>query len=330
MNTFYNNFDTACVAEERRNDYRTSFEQDRDRIIHTSAFRRLQAKTQVFLSGEYDFYRTRLTHSLEVAQIGRAMCNFLRRTSPHFSETSFVDSNLVEAICLSHDLGHPPFGHAGERTLNILMRNYGGFEGNAQTLRMLTETIYSEKGVRKGMNPSRAFLDGVLKYKTLFSELEKPDNHFVYAEQKQFLDFAFDGEDITKKFPAGKERDSFRSIECQIMDWSDDVAYSLNDVVDGIHSGFITRTNIEQWAEQQVLQTEEKESLSQLLTSMKENYVEHFMSGKIGKYIEACSVAPTENFMSNKTRRYGFHLLIDTQVKQESKMFKRLSLDLVF
>ncbi len=329
-NTFYNSFDTHCLDEQRKDDYRTPFEQDRDRIIHTSAFRRLQAKTQVFLSGEYDFYRTRLTHSLEVAQIGRAICSYIQRNNAQFNEKYFIDPSLVEAICLTHDLGHPPFGHAGERTLNQLMRNFGGFEGNAQTLRMLSETVYSERGERKGMNPTRAFLDGVLKYKTLFSELENPVNHYIYDEQKKFLDFTFNGIDITKEFPAGKQRDNFRSIECQIMDWSDDVAYSLNDVVDGIHSGFITKEKIERWAEMQQLSDELKTSLQKLYEAMKDGYTERYMSAKIGKYITACSVAEVKNAMSGKTNRYKYELKIDDAAKKESKMFKKLSLDLVF
>ncbi|MDD8018148.1 MAG: dNTP triphosphohydrolase [Bacteroidota bacterium] len=329
-NTFYNTFDTHCLDTSRKDDYRTPFEQDRDRIIHTSAFRRLQAKTQVFLSGEYDFYRTRLTHSLEVAQIGRAICTYLHRNSKHFSETYCIDSNLVEAICLSHDLGHPPFGHAGERTLNALMRNFGGFEGNAQTLRLLTETVYSEKGGRKGMSPTRAFVDGVLKYKTLFSELKDPTNHFVYDEQKKFLEFVFDGVAIMQEFSAGKLRDHFRSIECQIMDWSDDVAYSLNDVVDGIHSGFITKEKIERWAGTQQLSGELQKPLDGLFDAMKEGYAERYMSAKIGKYISACSVGEVKNIMSEKTNRYKYELKIDDAAKKESKMFKTLSLDLVF
>ncbi len=329
-NTFYNSFDTHCREEERKHDYRTPFEQDRDRIIHTASFRRLQAKTQVFLSGEYDFYRTRLTHSLEVAQIGRAICTFLQRKSSFFSDSFFIDGNLVEAICLSHDLGHPPFGHAGERTLHAVMKEFGGFEGNAQTLRLLTETIYSDKTSRKGMNPTRAFLDGVLKYKTLFAELEDPANHFIYNEQKQFLDFVFEGNDGTKEFPAGKQRDSFRSIECQIMDWSDDVAYSLNDVADGIHSGFITQHKIERWAETQTLDDDLHASLKQLFDAMNNGNVERLLSSKIGKYIESCSAVETKNFMSDRTNRYRFNLVIDEKAKEESKMFKKLSLDLVF
>ena len=329
-NTFYNAFDTQCREEERKHDYRTPFEQDRDRIIHTASFRRLQAKTQVFLSGEYDFYRTRLTHSLEVAQIGRAICTFLQRKSPFFNETFFVDANLVEAICLSHDIGHPPFGHAGERTLHDVMKPFGGFEGNAQTLRLLTETIYSDKVSRKGMNPTRAFLDGVLKYKTLYGELDNPKNHFIYNEQKQFLDFVFESYDITKAIAAGKKRDNFRSIECQIMDWSDDVAYSLNDVADGIHSGFITQQKIERWAEQQSLNEEQKESLKLMFVAMNNGNVERHLSGKIGKYIESVIAVETNNAMSGKTNRYCFDLLIDEKAKLESKMYKQLSLDLVF
>ena len=330
-NTFYNSFDTACqLQDERRNDYRTPFEQDRDRIIHTASFRRLQAKTQVFLSGEYDFYRTRLTHSLEVAQIGRAICSYLQRKSQFFSESYYIDPHLVEAICLSHDLGHPPFGHAGERTLHNVMRQHGGFEGNAQTLRLLTETVYSDKVTRKGMNPTRAFLDGVLKYKTLYCELEKPKNHFIYNEQKQFLDFVFDGTDIAKAFEAGPKRDNFRSIECQIMDWSDDVAYSLNDVADGIHSGFITQQKIERWAESQNLEEDLQLSLKKLFDAMNDGRVERSLSSKIGRYIESCSVVETTNVMSARTNRYRYHLVIDEKARKESKMFKSLSFDLVF
>ena len=114
-NTFYNEFDFARLKKsDRGNDYRNPFQIDRDRIIHSSEFRRLQGKTQVFLPGEYDFYRTRLTHSIEVAQIGRSICNYLlAKETKILSDEFFIDPDLVEACCLAHDLGHPPFGHAG-------------------------------------------------------------------------------------------------------------------------------------------------------------------------------------------------------------------------
>ncbi|HOG93871.1 MAG TPA: HD domain-containing protein, partial [Opitutaceae bacterium] len=116
-NRFYSSFDTATYDGARKRDYRSVFQVDRDRIIHAHAFRKLQSKTQVFLSGEYDFYRTRLTHSMEVAQIGRSICHFLLSRGKPLRGDFHIDSDLVEAICLAHDLGHPPFGHSGERTL---------------------------------------------------------------------------------------------------------------------------------------------------------------------------------------------------------------------
>jgi len=329
-NTFYNDFDMQCLTKERAADYRSPFEIDRDRIIHTSAFRRLQAKTQVFLSGEYDFYRTRLTHSLEVAQIGRSICKFLQHESPLLSKEFAVDSNLVEAICLSHDLGHPPFGHSGERTLNELMKPYGGFEGNAQTLRLITETIYSSKGERQGMNPTRSFLDGILKYKTPHGELENPANHFIYDEQRSYVEFAFGGASLPKELSAGKKLNSFRSVECQIMDWSDDAAYSLNDLADGIHSGIINKEKLERWASERSLSREENRSLEEVLDAISTGQLEKIIAGKIGHFIQACSLSEWKNFMSGRTNRYCFRLEIDQAIQREAELYKNISIDLVF
>src|SRR5580704_16255786 len=150
QNGFYNSFDLESLDLRETDNFRSPFQVDRDRIIYSSAFRRLQAKTQVFVSGEFDFYRTRLTHSLEVAQIGRSICSYLQQKSPSLEGDFFIDPDLVEAICLTHDLGHAPFGHAGERTLHHLMLKYGGFEGNAQSLRIITETIYPGGSARRG------------------------------------------------------------------------------------------------------------------------------------------------------------------------------------
>ncbi len=329
-NTFYNEFDMQCLTKERAADYRSSFEIDRDRIIHTSAFRRLQAKTQVFLSGEYDFYRTRLTHSLEVAQIGRSICQFLQHESQRLSAEFSIDSNLVEAICLSHDLGHPPFGHAGERTLNELMKPFGGFEGNAQTLRLITETIYSSGGERQGMNPTRSFLDGILKYKTVHGDLEDPENHFIYDEQRRYADFAFGGAPVPQELTPGKKLNSFRSIECQIMDWSDDAAYSLNDLADGIHSGIINKEKIERWAGERSLSHDESGSLEEIIGAVSTGQLEKIVAGKIGHFIQACSLSEWKNFMSGLTNRYRFHLEIDQAVQKEAELFKNISIDLVF
>src|SRR3981189_2256361 len=197
-NGFYNSFDLESLNPREPDDFRSAFQVDRDRIIYSSAFRRLQAKTQVFVSGEFDFYRTRLTHSLEVAQIGRSICSFLQKNAVALETDFFIDADLVEAICLTHDLGHSPFGHAGERTLHQLMKPFGGFEGNAQSLRIIAETIYPGLDSRRGMNPTRAFIDGILKYKRLFREDSEALNQFVYDEQEYLRVFVMGGVDSSQ------------------------------------------------------------------------------------------------------------------------------------
>ena len=332
-NRFYNAFDCESFDPNpypsREDEYRTRFQIDRDRIIHTAAFRRLQSKTQVFLSGEYDFYRTRLTHSIEVAQIGRGICDRLNKTSDLLSPDYFIDPDLVEAACLAHDIGHPPFGHTGERSLNRLMARYGGFEGNGQTLRMLTDTIFS--GSRRGMNPSRAFVDATLKYKTLYSEYDStPDNHFLYTDQAGALDFAMGGRDFPIELTVGKVRNKFRSIECQIMDWADDSAYSLNDVADGIHAGFITLEKLERWENEKDLDEAGKEHVSLLKQAIRDGRVESKVGMKIGRFIAGCSLQEDVNFMSGSTNRYRYRLVIDDAVRAESELYKAIAFELVF
>jgi len=330
MNQFYNQFDITPRYENggpRPDDYRTPFQIDRDRIIYTSAFRKLQSKTQVFLSGEYDFYRTRLTHSLEVAQIGRSICNRIKSTSEHLNKDHFIDPDLVEASCLSHDLGHPPFGHAGERALHLMMLKMGGFEGNAQTLRLLAETIYGQSG----MNPTRAFLDSTLKYKTLLSENPDSPNHFIYDYQSDHLDFVFDGLDDVIKFSPGKKRNSFKSVECQIMDWADDTAYSLNDIVDGNNAGFINLERLESWAENNEVSKDDAKHIETICRSIKRKRLEPLMGRKVGDFIAAATlIASDQNFMSSKTSRYRYNIQVDEEISAESKLYKKIALDLVF
>lgn len=330
-NHFYNAFDLEPlhpVSRSRDGEYRTVFEVNRDRIIHTSAFRRLQSKTQVFLSGEYDFYRTRLTHSIEVSQIGRSICARLRRSGGFLHDDYFIDPDLVEAACLAHDLGHPPFGHAGERTIHRLMKPWGGFEGNAQTLRMLTETIFSDSN--SGMNPSRAFLDATLKYKTLYSELTDPENHFLYDGQHRYLDFVHAGQEFPLELPPGPSRDSFRSIECQIMDWADDTAYSLNDIADGINAGFITLEALERWAERENVSGRAEENVKNLLGGIRKQNIEKILRIKIGNFIAAAELEPDVNFMSPQSHRYRFRLAIADEARAETLLYKKIALQLVF
>ncbi|MFM7949002.1 MAG: deoxyguanosinetriphosphate triphosphohydrolase [Actinomycetales bacterium] len=197
---------------------RTEFARDRARIIHSFALRRLAAKTQVAVPWASDFPRTRLSHSLECAQVGRELGAALG-----------ADPDLMEGACLAHDLGHPPFGHNGETALAQLAIDCGGFEGNAQSFRLLTrieaKTVDSEeKSV--GLNLTRATLDAATKYP--WSALENPKKFGVYSDDVEIFNWVRAGA------PIGKA-----SMEAQIMDWSDDVAYSVHDLEDALVTGHI-------------------------------------------------------------------------------------------
>ena len=330
---FYSTFDTE--RESRRTvppgEHRTPFQIDRDRILHSPALRRLQGKTQVFYSflvGEYDFYRTRLTHSLEVAQVGRSICAWLQRHCPELQDGEGVDTDLVEAACLAHDLGHPPFGHTGERALHRLMQPYGGFEGNAQTLRLLTRTLFGEG--RDGMDATRALLDGVMKYKTLHHEVAGAENHYLYDAQSAHLDFVHGDQPFPVELHPGKVRNSFRSLECQIMDWADDTAYSINDLADAIQAGFISVARLEQWAGGQALDAVEQAHLDFLLKAMRDGRVEGRLGRGIGDHIRACSLSIRGNFMSELSQRYRYELVVDADMQRRAKLNKRIAKALVF
>jgi dGTPase len=311
----YNDFDKGCFPSARGTmDYRTPFAVDRDRVIHSRAFRRLQAKTQVFSTGEYDFYRTRLTHSVEVGQIGRSICTFLAHSFP---DAPKIDIDLVEAACLSHDLGNPPFGHSGERTLHSCMEGYGGFEGNAQTMRILTSRIFTEQnGQRTGLKPTRALMDAVCKYKDFW----KPEmqNHFLYEDQRDCTEFIHNGLDVTEQ-----------SIECQIMDWSDDIANGYADINDGVKARLINVPSLEQWAGSASLDSEDGAVVARLIESIRKGDTERFRARGIGECIQATSIVARNGPLVAQTERHRYGIEVKAEIRKRCKLMKSIAKGIV-
>jgi dGTPase len=306
---------------------RDEFVRDRARVLHSVALRRLAARTQVVGVGESDFPRTRLTHSLECAQIGRELAVALG-----------ADADLVDAACLAHDLGHPPFGHNGEAALAAFAERIGGFEGNAQSLRVLTRLepkVTAPNGRSAGLNLTRATLDAATKYPWP----RRPDSpkFGVYVDDVAVFDW----------FREGAPGES-RCVEAQIMDWADDVAYSVHDLEDGVQAGHVPLDRLGSADEAAELVALARESylevplddLAAALDRLREQgfwlhsydgsmqamvALKRMTSELIGRLCGAATRATRERAGGEPLRRYSGDVVVPAQTRAECAVLKAMA-----
>ena len=311
---------------------RGEFARDRARVLHAYAFRRLADKTQVATPGEDDFPRTRLTHSLEVAQIGREIAADLG-----------ADPDIVETAGLAHDIGHPPFGHNGEQALDAVAVACGGFEGNAQTLRVLTRLeakIIAADGESAGLNLTRAVLDATCKY-----PWERVTDTRKFGVYDADLDaFAW----LRKGAP-----DRVRCLEAQIMDWADDVAYSVHDLEDGVQAGLVRLAGVDDTARETLCRlaaehysTLSADQLAPVLDELLEmptltdlaDYdgtyraqaaAKRATSELVGRFAGAAVAATRAAHGSDPLQRYEASLVVPTAIAAECALLKAIALHYV-
>ncbi|MGW0334725.1 deoxyguanosinetriphosphate triphosphohydrolase [Streptomyces sp. NPDC003011] len=326
------------AAEPDKRPGRTAFQRDRARVLHSSALRRLAGKTQVVTPGTRSQVwdaspRTRLTHSLECAQVGRELGAALG-----------CDPDLVEAACLSHDLGHPPFGHNGEQALNEFAEDCGGFEGNAQSLRILTriepKRFTAEGSV--GLNLTRATLDAATKYpwpRGAHPTDPASPKFGVYEDDRPVFDWVREG--------APGARITF---EAQVMDWSDDVAYSVHDVEDGLHAGHIDPNCLHAEPERQAVfavavgryvpaDTDPAELAAALDRLQDQEWWPHGYDGTavaqarlkdatsqlIGRFCLAAEAATRAAYGTGRLTRYGAELVVPREIRLECAVLKAVA-----
>jgi len=334
--TGYSDFDRERFEPEVRksNVQRGEFARDRARVLHSSALRRLGAKTQVLSPEKGDFARTRLTHSLEVAQVGREMASELG-----------INPDVVDMACLAHDLGHPPFGHNGETALNEWASEIGGFEGNAQTLRLLTRIepkVFSASGEARGLNLTRASLDATCKYPWTVNEAIRDSGagkgvkFGVYEDDEPVFAWLRDGAPSRQK-----------CIEAQVMDFADDVAYSVHDFEDAIVSGYINLREladrgsreslidkISLWNGGEIDRSQLSEAFEHLegneywLKSFSETpqdlaTLKNLTSSLIGEFVQASTARTLESAGSQATR-FQSQLLVPSAIRAQISVLKGL------
>ena len=323
----YSDFDRARFLDEpAKRGGRTEFARDRARIIHSFALRRLAAKTQVAVPWATDFPRTRLSHSLECAQVGRELGAALG-----------ADPDLMEGACLAHDIGHPPFGHNGEEALNLIAQSCGGFEGNAQSLRLLirleAKTVLPD-GKSIGLNLTRASLDAATKYP--WTRAVNAKKFGVYEDDLEIFNWYRAGVDSGKS-----------SMEAQIMDWSDDVAYSVHDLEDSLVSGQIKLDQLsndlpklfivaQQMYLADITESEMQSALNSLqkLSCWPRYYdgthrslarLKDLASQLIGRFAQAAEVATQEKYGDGDLTRYNANLVVPRAQRVEVALLKSMA-----
>ena len=321
--------DVARYVTQDSTSLRSPFARDRARVLHSAGLRRLAAKTQVFVAGSADFPRTRLTHTLEVAQLAREMGAALG-----------CDPDLVDVAGLAHDLGHPPFGHNGERELNRIADSIGGFEGNAQTLRVLTrleaKVINPATGRSAGLDLTRASLDAACKYP--WPRRDDTEKFGYYADDAEVFHWLREGA------PEGRT-----CLEEQVMDWADDVAYSVHDVEDALHAGHVSlemftsateRENIMDIAHRKYLPLVDPAELSAALdrlltlecwpTSYDGTHrdlagLKEFTSQLIGRFCQAAEEATRAAYPGYPLTRYAATLVVPDGTRAEVAVMKAVT-----
>ncbi|MXS73455.1 deoxyguanosinetriphosphate triphosphohydrolase [Microbacterium sp. CSI-V] len=328
----YNDVDAARFHEEQHRSQRDDFARDRARVLHSAALRRLAAKTQVLSpASPADFARNRLTHSLEVAQVGRELATALE-----------LSPDVVDTACLSHDLGHPPFGHNGERALNEWAEDIGGFEGNAQTLRILTRLepkVIGPDGHSFGLNLTRASLDATCKYPwTADAPLPDPGGRLkfgVYPDDEPVFHWMRDG-------APGR----VRCIEAEVMDLSDDIAYSVHDFEDAVVNRYIDPallaspaghesllTAIQTWVGYDFARDELADALYRLMrlpewigsfdgSRPALARLKNLTSDLIGRFARAATTATREAYPARDLTRYRAHVVVPRVVEAEMAVLK--------
>lgn len=317
---------------EEHSSRRSDFARDRARVLHSSALRRLAAKTQVLSpAAGADFARNRLTHSLEVAQVGRELADALG-----------LDPDIVDTACLAHDLGHPPFGHNGERALNDWAADIGGFEGNAQTLRLLTRIepkVFGDDGRSYGLNLTRASLDASCKYPWPRAQgIPDPSGRSKYG--------FFDDDTAAFEWLRAGAPDRRRCIEAQAMDLSDDIGYSVHDFEDAIVGGYIDVTalgarvdhddlvdSMFEWIggelthDELIAAFDRLDSLDVWIdrwdgSRRAHGQLKNLTSQLIGRFAGAATQATREAFSSGSLARFGADIVVPREIQAEIAVLK--------